>query len=74
MNPLYQQMMPKGPQNNVMQDFMHFAQRLNSDPRQQVQQMLNSGRITQQQYDFAVQKANQFRQMMPPQIRQMLGL
>lgn len=30
-------------------------------PQQQVQELLNSGRITQQQYDAAVQAANQIR-------------
>ena len=64
MNPLYQQMMPRGPQDNMLQRFMQFRQQFQGDPRQQVQQMLNSGRITQQQYDAAVQQANQFRQML----------
>ena len=58
MNPLYQQMMP---QNNLAQKFAQFKANFNGDPRQQIQQMLNSGRITQQQYDAAVQTANQIR-------------
>lgn len=61
MNPLFQQMMP---QNNVIQRFMQFRQQFQGDPRQQVQQLLNSGKISQAQYDQAVQMANQFRNML----------
>ena len=64
MNPLFQQMRPMMPQNNVMQRFMQFRQQFQGDPRQQVQQLLNSGRISQAQYDQAVQMANQLRSMM----------
>lgn len=64
MNPLFQQMMPQMPQNNVIQRFMQFRQQLRGDPREQVQQLLNSGRITQAQYDQAVQTANQLRSML----------
>lgn len=64
MNPLFQQMRSMMPQNNVMQRFMQFRQQFQGDPRQQVQQLLNSGKISQQQYNQAVQMANQFRQML----------
>lgn len=64
MNPLFQQMRPMMPQNNVMQRFMQFRQQFQGDPRQQVQQLLNSGRISQAQYDQAVQMANQLRSML----------
>ena len=61
MNPLYQQMRP---QNNVMQRFLQFKQQFQGNPQEQVQQLLNSGKISQQQYNQAVQMANQFRQML----------
>lgn len=61
MNPIYQQMMP---QNNVMQRFLQFKQQFHGNPQEQVQQLLNSGKISQAQYNQAVQMANQFRQMM----------
>lgn len=61
MNPLYQQMMP---QNNVAQRFAQFKAQFNGDPRQQIQQMLNSGQITQAQYNQAVQSAYQLRQLL----------
>lgn len=60
-NPLFQQMQP---QNNIMQRFQQFQQMFKGDPRQQVQQMLNSGKVSQTQYNQAVQMANQFARMM----------
>ena len=36
------------------------------DPNQRIQQMLNSGKVTQSQYDAAVQRANQIMQMFTP--------
>lgn len=35
------------------------------DPNQMIQNMLNSGRVTQSQYQAAVQRANQIMQMLP---------
>ena len=64
MNPLFQQMRPQMPQNNIMQRFMQFRQQFQGNPREQVQQLLNSGRISQAQYDQAVQMANQLRGML----------
>ena len=64
MNPLFQQMRPQMPQNNIMQRFMQFCQQFQGDPKAQVQQLLNSGRITQAQYDQAVQTANQLKNML----------
>ena len=49
---------------NVMQRFQQFQQMFKGDPKQQVQQLLQSGRVTQRQYDQAVQMAKQFQQMM----------
>ena len=70
-NPLFQQFgggrMP-GPPGN-MQDFMarfnQFRASFQGDPQQKVQELLNSGQMTQQQY-------NQFRQQ-AEQIQRMLG-
>ena len=60
MNPLYQQMQPG---NNLLQRFQQFRQQFQGDPRQQIQQMMNSGRINQNQYNQAVQMAQQFQKM-----------
>lgn len=61
MNPLYQQM--TGSQNNFIQQFQQFKSNFHGDPKQQVQQLLNSGRITQEQYNAAVQKAQMLQKM-----------
>lgn len=61
MNPLFNQMqMP----NNLMQRFQQFQQMFRGDPRQHVQNLLNSGRVTQEQYNNAVQMANQLQRML----------
>ena len=60
-NPLYGQM--QQPSNNIMQRFQQFQRMFRGDPKQQVQQMLNSGKVSQSQYNQAVQMANQFMKM-----------
>lgn len=47
-----------------MQQLQQFRRTFQGDPRQQIQQMLNSGKVTQAQYNQAVQQANQMMQMM----------
>lgn len=63
MNPLYLQMNPQAqpqqPRMNAFQQFMQFRQNFKGDPQQQVQQLLASGKITQAQYDQAVQMTNE---------------
>lgn len=54
-NPLFNQY--GNQQNNIVQQFNQFRQQFHGDPRQQIQQMLNSGKITQAQYNQAVQRA-----------------
>ena len=63
-NPLYQMIGPSNPMNTMLQRFQQFRQTFQGDPRQQVQQLLNSGRVSQQQYNQAVQMANQFAKML----------
>lgn len=43
---------------DFMNQFNQFKNVFNGDPRQQVQQLLNSGKVSQEQYNNAVQKAN----------------
>lgn len=60
MNPLFQ--MLNRPNNNMlqlMQQFQQFRQNFKGNPQQQIQQMLQSGRISQAQYNNAVQMAQQ---------------
>lgn len=48
---------------NMIQQFQQFRNSFRGDPRQQVQQLLNSGRVSQTQYNQAVQMANMLSQM-----------
>lgn len=61
-NPLYGMM--NGQQNNIIQRFQQFQRLFKGDPKQQVQQLLNSGRVSQDQYNKAVQMANQFQKFL----------
>ena len=65
-NPLYGMFgnMGMNPMTGIMQKFQQFSQMFRGDPRQQVQQMLNSGRVSQAQYNQAVQITNQLQRMM----------
>lgn len=44
---------------NIISQFQQFKQMYHGDPQQQIQEMLNSGKISQQQYNQAVQMANE---------------
>lgn len=60
MNPLFQMMnKPNGNMMQLLQQFQQFKQNFKGNPQEMVQQMLNSGRISQQQYNSAVQMAQQ---------------
>lgn len=58
MNPLYNQI-NRTSGNDFITRFNQFRQTINGDPRAQVQSLLNSGRVSQEQYNMAVQQANQ---------------
>lgn len=50
--------------NGLFQRFQQFQQMFKGNPQQQIQQMLNSGKINQQMYNQAVQSAQQFQRML----------
>lgn len=62
-NPLFDQFGNKGG-NDFVSQFNQFKKTFNGNPQQVVQQMLNSGRITQDQLNQAMQKANQLMKLM----------
>ena len=62
MNPLYQMM--GGNMPPIVQQFMQFKQTFRGDPQQQIQQLLSSGKVTQEQYNQAVQQAKTLQQML----------
>jgi hypothetical protein len=55
-NPLIEKM-PSG--NDFLTRFMQFRKEFQGDPKQMIQNMLNSGQITQEQLNNAMNKANQ---------------
>lgn len=55
-NPLFNQM-----NNNILTQFQQFKNNFKGNPQQEVQNLLNSGKISQQQYNKAVQMANQLK-------------
>lgn len=57
-NQLYNDYGPQNPYQKMQKDFENFKKNFTGDPREKIQQMLNSGQITQQQYNAAVQRAN----------------
>ena len=65
MNPLYQQMLMQNmPGNNILtffQKFQQFRNNFQGDPKQQIESMLKSGQISQQQINNAYQMAQQFK-------------
>ena len=44
---------------NMLSQFQQFKNTFRGNPQQQIQQMLNSGQISQEQYNRAVQMANE---------------
>lgn len=63
MNKLYQQMGPQNQYQIIIKQFEDFRKNFTGNPQEKIQQMLNSGQISQQQYDAAVQKANMLRSL-----------
>lgn len=61
MNNLYKQLNPMA---NMIEQFNQFKKNFKGDPKAQVQQMLNSGQITQEQFNKASQMANQMMRFM----------
>jgi len=55
---------PMGNFQQLMQQFNQFRQTFKGDPQQQVQQLMNSGKVSQQAYNQAYQMAQQFQRMM----------
>lgn len=57
-SPLFNQLNPM-PQNNIIQQFMEFRKNFTGDPKQMVQNMLNTGKISQTQLNQYANQANQ---------------
>lgn len=55
---------PMGNMMNLMQRFQQFQRTFQGDPKQQVQQLMSSGKFSQEQYNQAAQQANAFMKML----------
>ena len=67
MNPIYQALMQNMPANGAaqfIQQAMQFAQGFRGNAQQQVQALMQSGRVSQAQYNAAVQKAQELMKYM----------
>ena len=63
-NPIYMQMRQQAAGgNNMFQQFLRFRNSFSGNAQQQVQQLLNSGKVSQAQYDQAVKMAQQFQRL-----------
>lgn len=56
---------PFGNMTQMVQKFNEFKSQFQGDPKQKVQELLNSGKMTQQQFNTLQQMAKQFQQLMP---------
>lgn len=55
---------PFGNMFNMMQQFQQFKSSFNGDPKQQVMQLLNSGKMSQEQFNQLQVMAKQFQGML----------
>ena len=62
-NPIFQEMMGKR-MGNIQQAIAQLKQQYPGDPNQYIQKLLNSGRVTQSDYNRAVQQAQMFQQFL----------
>ena len=64
-NQIYQQMNNNsGFSNNLIQQARQLKQQMGGDPNTHIQNLLNSGRVSQAQYDAAMRKVEQFRRLL----------
>lgn len=59
-NPLFNQI---GNNSPMLQQFMQFKQMFQGDPKQQVQMLLNSGKMSQEQFNQLAKQATQLQKM-----------
>lgn len=67
MNSLYEQYGPQQPEqqtgNPMIQRFLQFRNSFSGDPRQTVQNLIASGRLSQSQFNMLAQQATQLQKM-----------
>lgn len=63
-NPLYQPQMQTNPFSQIVREAREFKKSFNGNPRDEVQRLLNSGRMSQQEFNRLSQIAQQVMQVM----------
>lgn len=67
-NPLFNMLgggMPQNPMNKMIQDYKKFRQEMQGkDPQEEINKLLQSGKISQQQFNQAQQMAQQFKELL----------
>lgn len=66
-NPLYQMMSNSAPMNNMtgfMNALKNLKKNFSGNPQQQIQNLLNSGKVSQEQYNRAVQTAQNIQRIL----------
>ncbi len=63
-NPLFQQLNGTNQGNPLISRIMQFKKTFSGDPKQIIQNMINSGRITQAQVNQYAQQANEIYKLM----------
>lgn len=63
-NPLYSELRNVTPGNDFLSRFNQFKNSFKGNPQEQVQALLNSGKVSQAQYNQAVRMAQQFQKML----------
>lgn len=63
-NPLFQQLNGTNQGNPLISRIMQFKKNFSGDPKQIIQSMINSGRITQAQVNQYAQQANEIYKLM----------
>lgn len=62
-NEFQQQSTPMGQMSNFISQFNNFRSTFTGNPEQQVKQLINSGKMSQEQFNQLAQTANQLRQL-----------
>lgn len=65
MNPLYKQLNPPAG-NNIISQFLQFRKNFTGNPQEIVQNMLNTGRVSQSQINMYAQQANELYKQLKP--------
>ena len=63
-NQLYEELRNVTPQNDFFSRLQQFKQTFRGNPQEQVQNLLRSGKVSQQQYNRAVQMAQQLQKIL----------